>query len=478
KVLLDIGGRSLLQANVELLRDSLGVYEITVLVGYRADLVRSALGNGSRLGVALDYLEVSDVEAGLARGILEARNLFSEPFITLLGDELYLRSNHSDLADYRGQDFDAVCAVLATDDENRIRANYSVRLDGERIVGLEEKPERNLGHLLGTGTYLFSPRIFEAIEQTPRSARSGRVELTDALGRLAAESGRVYAFPLEGTYWNVNSADDHDYAQYLARSERFRDARVSVVIPAYNEALSIGSVVREFLPHVDEVLVVDNHSSDATAEVARRAGARVETVALEGYGDTLRHGLARASGDILVMTEADHSFRAKDLGKLLEYLKDADLVVGSRTTRELNEHGTNMHGVVRWANVLVAKLIEVLWWSREPRFTDVGCTYRALWRSTYNEIAPLLAGKGPELSPEMMICGLLAGRRVIEIPVSYHRRLGGESKHSASFRALARTALKMLRTIFRLRLRGAPVENGRRWRAGEALAEPSSSRSR
>ena len=126
--------------------------------------------------------------------------------------------------------------------------------------------------------------------------------------------------------------------------------------------------------------------------------------------------------------EADHSFRARDLGKLLEYLKDADMVVGTRTTRELIEQGTNMRGPVRMGNILVAKLVELLWWGQRPRFTDVGCTYRALWRDTYRRIRPLLTGVGPELSPEMMVAVLQARMRIIEVPVSYHRRMGGASK--------------------------------------------------
>src|SRR5262249_39766292 len=160
----------------------------------------------------------------------------------------------------------------------------------------------------------------------------------------------------------------------------------------YNEEESIGYVVRDFKDAVSEVLVVDNSSRDRTAEVARAEGARVETVRLTGYGDTIRHGLDHATGDILVVVEADSSFRARDLSKLLEYLKDADMVVGTRTTREMIEQGTNMRGPVRWGNVLVAKGVELLWWGQQPRFTDVGCTYRALWRDTYARIRPLLRG--------------------------------------------------------------------------------------
>ncbi len=460
KVLLEVGGKALIERNVELLRDSLGIAQVTVVIGFRGEQVQALLGDGRRLGVEIDYVVCKDVDAGLARGILLARDRFPEPFVTVLGDEVYLDTNHAGLASQLGllrrgeADFDALCCVMETEDETKIRGNYSVALEGDRIVKLVEKPEGRVGTLLGCGTYVFTPRLFEAIEETPPSARSRRVELTDAIDRLAAVPGRVRAYRLTGSYLNVNTADDHNYAQYLVRSARFPSARISVVVPAYNEEASIASVVKEFAPHVDEVLVVDNSSRDSTAELARQAGARVESVRLTGYGDTIRHGLAAARGDVLVITEADHSFRAKDLGKLLEYLKDADMVVGTRTTRELNEHGTNMRGVVRWANVVVAKLAEVLWWSREPRFTDVGCTYRALWRETWTAIAPHLKGTGPELSPEMMVAALLAGRRVIEIPVSYHRRFGGESKHSASFLRLARTALRMLAAIARLRWRG------------------------
>ena len=143
---------------------------------------------------------------------------------------------------------------------------------------------------------------------------------------------------------------------------------------------------------------------------------------------------------------------SRDLSKLLEYLKDSDMVVGTRTTRELVEQGTNMRGLVRWGNVFVAKLIEALWWKNQPRFTDVGCTYRVLWKETYHAIKPWLRAVGPELSPEMMIAAMQARRRVIEVPISYHKRIGGESKHSANYFAVSYTALRMLKTIIRMRV--------------------------
>jgi glycosyltransferase involved in cell wall biosynthesis len=206
------------------------------------------------------------------------------------------------------------------------------------------------------------------------------------------------------------------------------------------------------MDHVDEVFVVDNSSKDKTREVSLRAGARVETVALKGYGDTIRYGLDNAKGDILIVVEADSSFRAKDLGKLCEYMKDSDMVMGTRTTRQMIEQGANMRGLLRWGNIFVAKLVEALWWAQEPRFTDVGCTYRAIWRDAYLKIRDNLRGIGPEFSPEMMIEILRARKRVIEVPISYYRRSTGVSKHSKSCLGICRTALRMLRMILEKRL--------------------------
>jgi glycosyltransferase involved in cell wall biosynthesis len=226
---------------------------------------------------------------------------------------------------------------------------------------------------------------------------------------------------------------------------------LSVVIPSYNEAASIARVVRDFVPHAHEVIVMDNCSADGSGELARAAGAIVHSRPLRGYGDALRQGMDEATGDILVLVEADGTFRAKDLGKLLEYLKDADMVIGTRTTRQMIEQGANMDGLLRWGNVVVGKLIEGLWWTREPRFTDVGCTYRALWRDAYRKIRPYLTQTDATFSPEMMIEIVRSEGRLIEVPVSYYRRVGGESKHSSSRWHSMRTGLRMVNLILRKR---------------------------
>ena len=151
-----------------------------------------------------------------------------------------------------------------------------------------------------------------------------------------------------------------------------------------------------------------------------------------------------------MIVEADNSFRAKDLGKFLEYLKR--LRHGDRNQdypsddRARGEYGRVPFagGTSWWEN-----LVEALWWGQEPRFTDVGCTYRAIWKDAYYAISEEnLIGVGPEFSPEMMIEALRARKRVIEIPISYYPRLTGESKHSESYYHIARTALKDAKTYF------------------------------
>jgi glycosyltransferase involved in cell wall biosynthesis len=234
----------------------------------------------------------------------------------------------------------------------------------------------------------------------------------------------------------------------------FRDWKVSVVVPAYNEEETIAEVVREFAGHpgVDEVVVVDNNCRDRTAELAAAAGARVVAESAPGYGCALRRGMDEASGDVLVLVEADGSFKAHDLDKFLCYLPDCAMALGTRTTRQMVQQGANMHALLRWGNVAAAKILELLWFvAAEPRITDVGCTYRALHRETWSIIRGGLIEAGAPFSPEMICEAFRCGLRVIEIPVHYFAREGGESKHSRSFRHVVRTGLRMMRTILRKR---------------------------
>src|SRR5207253_2198265 len=99
----------------------------------------------------------------------------------------------------------------------------------------------------------------------------------------------------------------------------------------------------------------------------------------QGYGNALRRGMAEAQGEYIVLAEPDGTFMGKDVLKLLAYADDFDLVLGTRTTRELIWHGANMGWQLRWGNWVVAKLLQVLFGG--PSLSDCGCTLRLVRRS-------------------------------------------------------------------------------------------------
>ena len=230
--------------------------------------------------------------------------------------------------------------------------------------------------------------------------------------------------------------------------------RVSVIFPAYNEEAAIAAAVGDFssVEAVDEILVIDNNSRDQTAARAQQAGARVVHEQRQGYGHALRRGLAEAQGEYVVLAEPDGTFMGKDVLRLLAFADDFDLVLGTRTTRELIWHGANMGWQLRWGNWLVAKLLQVIFGG--PSLSDCGCTLRLIRRSAAHRLLPRFTVGGSHFLPEMVCLALLARLRLIEVPVNYRRRVG-KSKITGSLKTAFRVGSRMLLLILRYRLVGA-----------------------
>lgn len=226
--------------------------------------------------------------------------------------------------------------------------------------------------------------------------------------------------------------------------------RVSVVFPAYNEEAGIAQAIADFgaVEAVDEVLVIDNNSRDATARRAAAAGARVVAEQRQGYGHALRRGLAEAQGEYVVLAEPDGTFMGKDILKLLAYADDFDLVLGTRTTRELIWHGANMGWQLRWGNWVVAKLLQVLFGG--PSLSDCGCTLRLIRRSAADRLLPRFTVGGSHFLPEMVCLALLERLRLVEVPVNYRTRVG-ESKITGSISTALRVGAHMVALIVRYR---------------------------
>ena len=223
---------------------------------------------------------------------------------------------------------------------------------------------------------------------------------------------------------------------------------VSVILPAYNEEPCIFDAVRDFLSvdAVDEVVVVNNRSTDRTEAEAERAGARVVHEEVQGYGAALTCGLRSATTDLVVLAEPDGTFVARDVHKLLAYADDFDMVCGTRTTPQLIWTGANMGFGMRWGNTLLAKVFQVLYGG--PSLSDCGCTLRLIHRSALQRIQPHLSVTGSHFLPEMVVLALRSNLRVIEVPVNYQPR-GGESKITGTWRGTVFTALNMSALAFR-----------------------------
>ena len=225
---------------------------------------------------------------------------------------------------------------------------------------------------------------------------------------------------------------------------------VSVVLPAYNEERYIRPAVEDFFVPgvVDEVVVVDNNSSDGTAAEAAKTRARLVRETRQGYGYALQRGLREATGDLIIMAEPDGTFVGRDVLKLLAYADDFDMVCGTRTTRELIWEQANMGWFLRVGNWTVAKLVQVLYGG--PSLSDCGCTLRLTHRAAVAAISDGMTVGGSHFLPEMVILALKRRLKIIEIPVNYRSRVG-ESKITGSLSGTLRTGLRMIGIILKNR---------------------------
>lgn len=234
----------------------------------------------------------------------------------------------------------------------------------------------------------------------------------------------------------------------------YKNKKVSVVIPTYNEAGSIRGVVDGFFETgvVDEVVVVDNNALGNTKEEVSKTKARLVHEQKQGYGHAIMRGLKEAMGDLIVVTEGDGTFQSKDIEKLLSYSDEFDVVLGARTSREVMWEGAFMPYPVRFGNWLWAKWVEVLF--NGPVLTDVGCTYKLLNRKALNKVRdlfPLSKGDGT-FNPEFMIWILRRKLKTVEIPIIYKERIG-DSMYTGSVWKAAKLGVRMLPLIIKYRFK-------------------------
>ena len=231
----------------------------------------------------------------------------------------------------------------------------------------------------------------------------------------------------------------------------WRDKKVSVVFPTYNEKESIRAAIEDFLAGglVDEIVVVNNNAAAGTDEEIKATRARLVYEKRQGYGYAIWKGLAEATGDLLIIAEPDGTFSGHDVIKLLAYADDVPVVFGTRTSREFVWEGANMGFFLKYGNWAVGKLIEFLF--NTTILTDVGCSMRLLSREAYERIAPCFTVGGSAFGPQIMLLVILNKIPFVEIAVNYGKRVGKSSVTGSPFRA-ALIGLEMIATVLRYRV--------------------------
>ena len=232
----------------------------------------------------------------------------------------------------------------------------------------------------------------------------------------------------------------------------YRGLTVGVAIPALDEEASIGFVVGDLRdlrndddsPVVDDLVVCDNGSGDATGARAAEAGARVVSEDRKGYGSACLAAIAGLRRtDVVLFIDADHAFHASHASRLLDGIADgADLAIGSRALGGLDPGAMSATQV--FGNRLATALIRWFW---GQRVTDLG-PYRAIRTQALCNLGMRDAAFG--WTVEMQVKAIQHGLRIVEVPVDTRARIG-KSKISGTVRGVLGAGVGILSTIAKLR---------------------------
>jgi glycosyltransferase involved in cell wall biosynthesis len=224
-----------------------------------------------------------------------------------------------------------------------------------------------------------------------------------------------------------------------------RQVELSVVMPCLNEARTVGTCVRKALEAMDrlgvegEVVVADNGSTDGSIDIARSLGARVVTVAAQGYGSALQAGCQAARGRYILMGDADDSYDFSRIEGFVDNLRQGDeLVIGTRLK------GRIMPGAMPWLNRHIGNpmLTAVLRTLFGANISDAYCGMRGFTKDAFERMD--LRSRGMEFALEMLIKSSKLGLRVSEVPITLHPDGRGRPPHLRPWRDGWRTMKLML----------------------------------
>lgn len=243
----------------------------------------------------------------------------------------------------------------------------------------------------------------------------------------------------------MNSNWIHSFCVVRKRISMKNKNRIAVLIPCYNESLTIEKVVKDFkalLPEAD-IYVYDNNSSDNTAQIAKSAGAIVKHEYRQGKGNVIRSMFRDIDADCYLMVDGDDTYpadNARDMADLILRGK-ADMVVGDRLSSTYFEENKRLFH--NSGNVIVKQFIN-MFWGNKVKIKDVMTGYRA-FSPLFVKTFPILS-KGFEIETEMTIHALDKNFLIASMPVQYRDRPAGSVSKLNTYS----DGIKVLMTIFRL----------------------------
>ena len=238
-----------------------------------------------------------------------------------------------------------------------------------------------------------------------------------------------------------------DPTQHFLKYNPIDSPRICVTIAAYNEQDSIEQTVKDFIKHrhVESVIVVDNNSTDNTASLAEKCGAKViRQDKNRGFAHSYATGLKEAlktDTNIIATAEADGTNNVYDLDKMIPYLSNCDMVVGSRQVQIFTQKG-NQNGVMHvWGNYLLGKLIQFKYFSLHHfgiiNLTDVGCIFRMIKKEPLEKLTDQFIDQktgdaigGSAFLLYLTMRSIEKDLRIVEVPLTFNKRLGQSKTRS------------------------------------------------
>ena len=233
--------------------------------------------------------------------------------------------------------------------------------------------------------------------------------------------------------------------------------KLCVIIPTFNEEKNVEQVVTDYKNQkfVEEIILIDNHSTDKTVEIAKACNVTVITKEKnKGFAHSCVLGMReslKTDTNVVVFTECDGTFSGNDLAKMLPYTANCDMVIGTRQRQVLSEQKTQNSMFFVWGNYLLAKLLQLKYFSLRHlgvvELTDVGCMYRCIRRDSLEKIIEKFVRKDtdePIITPNsglfaifMTMIGIENNLKIVEVPITFKKRVGiSKTKSDKKFRAI------------------------------------------